>query len=195
MSMTGGYFNNYWTATETYEALKIYIQMNFDGLKEKVSELIAGGSVPVNPGKFQNDMTTFETADDVLTLLIHLGYLTFDMQTSHVWIPNAEVQQEFLNSIEDGGWEHVMKAVRSSDELLKQTLAGNAQKVAKMITDVHDENTSVLKYNDENSLSVSFHLLIIRQERTISCIGNFPQVRDLQTLYLFLKKIVICLHY
>jgi len=174
MSMTGGYFNNYWTATETYEALKIYIQMNFDGLKEKVSELIAGGSVPVNPGKFQNDMTTFETADDVLTLLIHLGYLTFDMQTSHVWIPNAEVQQEFLNSIEDGGWEHVMKAVRSSDELLKQTLAGNAQKVAEMITAVHDENTSVLKYNDENSLSCVISLAYYTARKNYILHREFP---------------------
>ena len=60
-------------------------------------------------------MTTFNRADDVLTLLVHLGYLTFDFDTKTVWIPNSEVQREFINSIEDGGWEEVMKAIRISD--------------------------------------------------------------------------------
>ena len=71
--------------------------------------------MPLNPDKFQNDMTTFNSADDVLTLLVHLGYLTFDFDTKTVWIPNSEVQREFINSIEDGGWEEVMKAIRISD--------------------------------------------------------------------------------
>lgn len=112
MSMTGGYCNNYWTSTETYEALRVYIAMNFDGLNEKITQMIAGEKVKVNTAKFQNNMTTFNNADDVLTLLIHLGYLTFDFYTKEVWIPNSEVQQEFINSIEDGGWETVMEAIK-----------------------------------------------------------------------------------
>ena len=35
MSMTGHDYDNYRTSTETYEALKVYIQMNFDGLYER----------------------------------------------------------------------------------------------------------------------------------------------------------------
>ena len=153
MSMTGGYFNNYWTSTETYEALKVYIQMDFDGLKEKVTNMIAGEKVKVNVGKFQNDMTSFNSADDVLTLLVHLGYLTYDMTNGEVWIPNSEVQQEFINSIEDGGWEKVMDAINASSKLLDLTLKCDEEKVAEMIAKVHSDNTSILKYNDENSLS------------------------------------------
>lgn len=153
MSMTGGYFSNYWTSTETYEALKVYIEMNFDGLREKIVRMIAGESVKVNAGKFQNDMTTFHSADDVLTLLIHLGYLTYDFDTKTTWIPNAEVQQEFINSIEDGGWEHIMHSIQLSDELLEATLQGDTERVAEIIEQVHDENTSILQYNNENSLS------------------------------------------
>ena len=153
MSMTGHDYDNYWTSTETYEALKVYIQMNYDGLKEKVTDMIAGEKVKVNIGKFQNDMTSFNSADDVLTLLVHLGYLTYDMTNSEVWIPNSEVQQEFINSIEDGGWEEVMDAINASSKLLDLTLKGDEEKVAEMITKVHSDNTSILKYNDENSLS------------------------------------------
>ena len=97
-------------------------------------------------------MTTFNSADDVLTLLVHLGYLTFDFDTKTVWIPNSEVQREFINSIEDGGWEEVMKAIRISDELLTATLNCNEEKVAIIIEQVHRENTSILQYNNENSL-------------------------------------------
>ena len=153
MSMTGGYFNNYWTSTETYEALKVYIQMNYNGLKEKVTDMIAGEKVKVNIGKFQNDMTNFNSADDVLTLLIHLGYLTYDMINGEVRIPNSEVQQEFINSIEDGGWEEVMDAINASSKLLDLTIKGYEEKVAEMISKVHSDNTSILKYNDENSLA------------------------------------------
>lgn len=94
-------FGSYWTRTETYEALKIYIEMNFDGLKDAVVRMLAGGKVKINPEKFQNDMTTFKTKDDVLTLLVHLGYLAFEQDTSQVYIPNAEIQGEFNNAVED----------------------------------------------------------------------------------------------
>ena len=137
-------FNNYWTKTETYESLKKYIQMDSFGLKDIVTRLIAGEHLPMNPGKFQNDMTTFNSADDVMTLLVHLGYLTFDFDTKTVWIPNSEVQREFINSIEDGGWEEVMKAIRISDGLLTATLNCNEEKVAIIIEQVHRENTSIL---------------------------------------------------
>lgn len=144
-------FGNHWTKTETYEALKVYIQINFDGLQDKVIKLIAGEKVKINPDKFQNDMTTFNSADDVLTLLVHLGYLTYN--DNMAWIPNSEVAQQFINSIEDGGWEEVMRSIKASDELLKATLNCDEEKVAELIEQSHQDNTSILKYNDENSLS------------------------------------------
>lgn len=128
-----GYFNNYWISTETYESLKDYIELNQYGLRNKVVQMIAGERIKINPEKFQNDMTTFHSADDVLTLLVHLVYLTFDFDTIEVWIPNSEVCQEFINSIEDGGWEYVMKAIRQSDFLLDAIMQGNEEKVAEIV--------------------------------------------------------------
>ena len=156
-SVLRGSFGNYWTSTETYEALKEHIMRNFDGLKDKVTLMIAGEKVGVNTAKFQNDMTSLNSADDVLTLLVHLGYLTFraisETGIGEVWIPNSEVRQEFINSVEDGGWENLMKAIRASDKLLKATLNGESDTVAELIEQCHSENTSLLKYNDENSLA------------------------------------------
>lgn len=150
-------FSNYWTSTETYEALRAYIQMNFDGLHDMVTAMIGGERVKINTSKFQNDMTTLTSADDVLTLLVHLGYLTYRATDvsgeGEVWIPNSEVQQEFINSVEDGGWEQLMQAIKASDELLAATLESDTAKVAQMIEKAHDDNTSILKYNDENALA------------------------------------------
>ena len=146
-------FDSYWTQTETYEALKGYIIRNENGLRDKIINMIAGEHISIETITFQNDMITFENADDVLTLLVHLGYLTYDFDTKTVWIPNAEVRREFIASIKDGGFEKVMQAICNSDELLRCTIARDAETVAKMITDVHNDNVSVIQYNDENSLS------------------------------------------
>ncbi|MCM1227841.1 MAG: ATP-binding protein [Clostridium sp.] len=173
-SVLRGQFNNYWTSTETYEALKVYIEMNFDGLKDKVTQLIAGEKIKINPGKFQNDMTTLKSADDIFTLLLHLGYLTFDFYTNEVWIPNSEVAQEFINSIEDGGWEEVMKSIKVSDELLNTTLKCDEEKVAELIDKAHSDNTSILKYNDENSLSCVISLAYYSARKTYTIERELP---------------------
>lgn len=153
MSHTGHDFDSYRTKTETYEALKKYIQLDMYNLKNFVTRLISGEHIKVNTDKFQNDMTTFNNADDIFTLLIHLGYLTYDFYKQVVYIPNQEVQKEFVNCIEDGGWKSVMDAIINSEELLKATIQEDEEKVAAMIEQVHQENTSILQYNDENSLS------------------------------------------
>lgn len=70
-----------------------------------------------------------------------------------MWIPNSEVSQEFINSIEDGGWENLTKAIQASDNLLEATLNGEADIIAELVERSHSENTSILKYNDENSLA------------------------------------------
>lgn len=90
-------FGTYWNQTETYEALKIYIQMDMDGLKDSVVRMLAGDAVSINIGTFSNDMTTFAAKDDVLTLLVHLGYLTYNSIDETVSIPNKEVSQEYIN--------------------------------------------------------------------------------------------------
>ena len=155
---------NYWTQTETYEALKIYIQTNMDGLHEKVEQLIAGEKIEVDITSFQNDMTTFCSADDVLALLIHLGYLTYyesgtDNRISVCWIPNLEVQQEFIRCIKSTeGWEHVMHAIRQSDQLLEDTIKGDEKAVGEALRQLHYENTSLLTYSNENSLSCLINL-------------------------------------
>lgn len=146
-------FQSYWTGTETYEALKVYIERNFDGLKEAVVNMLGGRPCRIKPERFQNDMTTFEAKDDVLTLLVHLGYLTYNRGASEVSIPNQEVTQEFLNVVEAPGWDGLADALHRSAELLERTWALDGEAVAAGMSAIHNETASLLKYNSENSLT------------------------------------------
>ena len=145
-------FDNYWNKTETFEALRDYIVMNYKGLKEAIIELLAGKRLAIDIGSFNNDMITFSSADDVLTLFIHLGYLGYDFSRKEVFIPNSEITTEFITSIRDAGWQEVITAIRNSEELLQATWKLENKVVAEKIQAAHFE-TSILKYNDENALA------------------------------------------
>jgi hypothetical protein len=144
---------NYWTQTVTFESLKEYINMNYDGLKDDIVAVLSGGRCHVNIINFENDMTSFKSKDDVLTVLIHLGYLAYDETTNEAYIPNEEVRSAFENAIKRTDWTPVIEAISRSKRLLNLTWAKEADEVAQYISDVHMQNTSILQYNDENSLS------------------------------------------
>ena len=152
-ALYGGWCTSYWGRTGTYDTVVTYIKMNFDGLKDDILYLLAGGRVKVNTTKFQNDLSIVETKDDVLTVLIHLGYLSFDRIGSECYVPNYEVAGELSNAVEDSGWTNVVKALQQSRDLLRATLEGDEKAVAKGVDAAHDENTSILSYNNENSLA------------------------------------------
>ena len=77
--------------------MRDYTDLNYAGLKDTVIELLAGSSKEINTSKFTNDMTTFKSADDVLTLLIHLGYLGYDYTAQEVFICPLHVYEFLMN--------------------------------------------------------------------------------------------------
>ena len=166
-------FGTYWNQTETYEALKIYIQMDMDGLKDSVVRMLAGESVPINIGTFSNDMTTFATKDDVLTLLVHLGYLTYDSVDGTVNIPNKEVSREYVNAISTMNWHGVAESVESSRKLLEALWDMDADAVATGIEKAHEE-ISILQYNDENSLSCTIQLAFYFAREYYTIVRELP---------------------
>ena len=148
-----GVCKSYWTTTGAYDSVITYIQMNFDGLKDDIIRMLSGEHVYVNTTKFQNDMRIVRSKNDVLTVLIHLGYLSYDGDTKKCYVPNKEVADEFLNAVEDTSWTRLVDTITASQKLLAATISGNEQAVARAIDLAHDEHTSILAYNDENSLA------------------------------------------
>ena len=172
-SMMSHSFDTYWNQTETYEALKVYIQLNIDGLKDSIVKMLGGDSVRINTGTFTNDMTTFATKDDIMTLLVHLGYLSYHRGTKSVKIPNKEVSQEYVNAISTMDWHEVARSVEASRRLLEALWEGNDDMVAKGIDQAHDE-ISILQYNNENALSCTINLAFYFAKEYYTIIRELP---------------------
>ena len=151
-SMLNGRIQNYWNKTETYESLAEYIRRDYDGLKEAVALLMDGGRLRVDTSTYQNDITTFHGRDDVLSLLIHLGYLSFDDETSEVFIPNREILDEFRASTKTREWTEPLQAYERSMDLLNATWDKNARRVAELLEEAHDRAGN-RTYHDEAAFS------------------------------------------
>lgn len=173
-AMKCGDFSNYWTVTETYEALKVYMDMDYDGLRSDIVRMMGGERVRVNTFSFQNDMRTFRTKDDVLTLLIHLGYLGYDAVKKETFIPNKEIIGEFENAMSVGGWSEVMRILKASEKLLEDTLCCDEKSVAQGLDRAHTEVASILTYNDENSLGCAIGLAYYSARKDYKLIRELP---------------------
>ena len=173
-------FISYWTKTETFESLQEYIDMNMEGLRDDIVKLIAGEDVIVDVSTFSNDMVTFHSKDDVLTLLIHLGYLAIKGSTNLgviVHIPNEEIKLEFKTCVKNNNrYAGVYDLIKNTDVLLNEILSLNSEAVAKIFDEAHQDHTSILTYNNENSLAN-----VIAISLFLSTTNTYNVVRELPT--------------
>ncbi len=165
---------SYWSSSETYESLRAYIDMDFDGLQDRIARLLAGDNEPVNTLGFQNDLVNMRSADDVLTLLVHLGYLAYDEESSTVRIPNEEVRLEFALAVREGGHPVLARMVREADALLAATIAGDETAVAAGVARAHDSAVGPDWYNDEQSLRFAVKLAYLTSVDKFARIEELP---------------------
>lgn len=151
--MTKGKFRSYWSETGSYEVVVPLICMNYDGLKNAIIEMLSGSAVNVNTATFKNDPARIQNRDDVLTYLIHLGYLGYDEENETAFVPNEEIRQELITAVRSSNWDELIAFQQESRKLLEVTLAMDEKQVAAEIDKIHSEYTSAIRYNDENSLS------------------------------------------
>jgi hypothetical protein len=179
---------NYWTRTETYESLKIYIDMDFDGLKEEVVQMLGGAHCQIDTGTFQNDMTGIQCKDDVLTMLIHLGYLAYDENNENVYIPNEEVRREFVRAVKKGKHKEVANLIQTSDRLLRATLDMDEEAVAEAIEKAHTEGCAPLFYNNEQALRSVIRFAYISSVDEFLRIEEIPSGRGYADVVYLPKK-------
>ena len=171
-----GVYDSYWSKTETYEALLEYINYDKYGLQSDIIQMIGGNEMPVDTATFQNDMVSIKSRDDVLSLLIHLGYLAYNTRNGKVRIPNEEIRREFVSTVRAGSHDVTSRIIMNSDQLIMDTIDGKEDAVAKMIEDVHAAGTfgiSPLFYNDEQALRS------IVKFAYISCLNEYIKVEEL----------------
>lgn len=166
-------FDSYWSSSETYESLRYYIDIDFDGLQKDIVRMLGGVSVPVSTTAFQNDMTSIKDKDDVLTLLTHLGYLAYDDASETVRIPNDEVRIQFVDAVRHSSHEQTSRLISESDELFQDTLEGNEEKVAEGIERFHELYSTPLFYNNEQALRSVIRIAYL------SCINHYLRIEEM----------------
>ena len=175
VALETGRFGSYWTQTETFEALQRYIDMDMDGLHSKVVELIGGAHVPIDTGSYSNDMTTLGKADDVLTLLVHLGYLAYDANAGEAFIPNREIAGQFETCVSgNGNWHEIARSISASEDLLDALLREDGTAVAVGLEKAHTDVASIISYNHEEDLACTLHLAFFSAIRRYRLVREAP---------------------
>lgn len=149
---------SYWAKTASFMAIETYLHTDVDNVRTKIIGMMNGESATVRVSSFRNDMNNIYNCDDVLTLLVHLGYLSYNPETQTVTIPNTEVSEEFENAVSVAGWGELSKAVNDSLTLLDDTINLRTKKIAKAFDTYHFEASSILEFNDENSMACAITL-------------------------------------
>lgn len=152
LSIYNGEIDSYWTESSASRNLNHFIDLNYDGLAKAVAEIFSGIDVPVDVLGFSNDLVSFHSRDDVLTLLIHLGYLSYNRAAKTVHIPNEEIRIEFDRSFRGTKQPETLRRMADSLRLIDDTIHGRCEAVAAQIERVHREETAPLFYNNEQSL-------------------------------------------
>ena len=174
-AMNNQNYNDYWNVTGSYESIKDYVKLNFDGTKDDIVSMIGGKSVRVNVTSFLNTMTDFSTKDDVFTYLIHIGYLAYDAVKKVCWIPNNEIRSEWINAINViPQYSNVVAMVKESEELLNSTLECDSDAVAAALDKAHIIATNPKTYNNEGAFQAAICLAYFYAYEFYTVIQELP---------------------
>ncbi len=187
-AMDNGEFGSYWTKTETYESLRFYIDMNFDEVRTAIVSMLSGEMVEIDPETFQNDMVNIRSRDDVLTLLVHLGYLAYNDSERAVYIPNEEVRAEFIRATKNSSREELSRVIRNSDALLKATLRMDGEEVAERIEMAHQYYANAKFYNNEQALRMVIMLAYVSRVDDYCDFQELPGGKGYADILFFPKK-------
>lgn len=102
-------FKRYWSETASYDAVVPLINMNYDGLKTAIIEMLSGAEVKVNTATFQNDVEDIKSKDDVLICMIHLGYLGYNEKKKTAFVPKPEYKADYSALIVELKWNQNAK--------------------------------------------------------------------------------------
>ncbi len=187
-AIDSGEFGSYWTKTETYDSLRFYIDTNFDEVRTAILSMLAGKMIGIDSETFQNDMVSIENRDDVLTLLVHLGYLAYDSEEKSVYIPNEEVRAEFLRATRNSSRPELANLIQESDKLIESTLRMDGDEVARRIQLAHQYYTTSQFYNNEQALRMVIMLAYVSRVDDYTTFQELPSGKGYADILFFPKK-------
>lgn len=149
---------SYWSGTSSNKEVVRLINMNFDGIKNDILNLIAGAKIMFDYETFQNDMVSIENKDQLFSLLVCLGYLGCeekgDGSTCRLaYVPNREIRSALSSIVRKQSWYTSSSIIERSETLFGAIASMDAERTAKIVQEIHNSpNVSLLRYNSEEAL-------------------------------------------
>ncbi|MBP5426358.1 MAG: AAA family ATPase, partial [Clostridiales bacterium] len=150
-ALSDGECQNYWGDSVSSLELAGYVQNDIHNIRRDIIKMMAGQSLEVYLPKYTTESPELVSKEKILSLMVVNGYLTY--HKGFVSIPNKEVMKKFETLLLNPVMGNLTKILEQSRDLLKATINMDADKVASIIDDVHNKNTSYFEYSDENSLA------------------------------------------
>ncbi|MCD8200700.1 MAG: AAA family ATPase [Clostridia bacterium] len=173
-AVRSGVLKNYWTKTLEYDVLKGYLEENRHGIHDAVISLVAGDKIGVDAFGFSTDLQSFGTRDEILTLLVHLGYLTYDNETKTVWIPNHEIHEEFDSVVKQIKLKTTLKTDFDSERLFNATLLKDTDAILEIISPLHQENTDSFTVGIESPFKTVISMAYSYARQYYSIVREMP---------------------
>ncbi len=149
---------DYWVNTSARESVMEYMNYDNGALKDLIAKMITGEEIDVDVRKFDNDLTKIDSSDAALTVLIHLGYLAYDEDRGKCYIPNHEIKEEFIISIDKLKWNNIYNPISSSKDLLERTLEGDTEYINETLDRNHNELATIFNKNKEDVLGIIVYI-------------------------------------
>ncbi len=160
---------NYWVSTSSLESAKEYLRFKDKELRLKLTNMLTDNSVSVSVRGFDNDISILNNSDDVLTLLIHLGYLTYNYDTKECYIPNYEIKCELEEAFEKLEDADIYEVVEDSIKAVKALFNSDGDSISEILDKNHELYCSALNKNNEQALELLtiFSFYTLRTTHTI----------------------------
>lgn len=167
-------YDNYWGKTSLFETLQQYIDLNLTNVSEKLDKILREEKVIVSTLRFGFDVNAIGSDDELFTLFIHLGYLSYNIDDKTIRIPNKEIRMEFIEAVRgSNSHKELSRMIKESDRLLEATWAKDEEAVAKALEKTHSQQTAPDFYNNEQALRAVVNLAYI------SAIDHYISIQEL----------------
>ncbi len=140
-------FSDHWTSRNPHLHDRNLINMDIPGLRDALQRLVEGETVYISMANHCYKMEEFKTVNEVLTRLIHLGYLSANdcnYWKKIAYIPNEEVKREFKRTLNEKRDEtSIVKLVNSSFELLNYISSLKTKSVENLLNNRKSNDSSL----------------------------------------------------
>lgn len=159
-ALTNNQVANYWTSSGTYDSVFYYIRNNIEEVRDDMALMVSGEHIEARMQEYAATAMELVTKDQIYSAMVIYGLLTYE--DGEVFIPNKELMVKFEELLlNKEAFGYVYRLAKESAKMLKATLAGDTETMAKILQYVHNTETPILTYNNEVELSAVVNLVYL----------------------------------